>query len=255
MTKALFSGRGLLTTLVVLAGVAFLCRLGFWQLDRHRQRAELNARIESQMALPPVPLDPSAAPESLDYRRVALEGVYDPAQEVLLRNRSYNGATGYHLLTPLRLKDGGAVLVNRGWVPLSADDPSERAQYAPPTGEVRVEGIARVSQPGGGGPQDPPLSAERPRLDAWFRVDTERIQQQTGYPLLPVFIQQQPGAGQPTVPPFPVATESLGLGSHLGYAIQWFSFAVILVATYLAVVYRQHRPGAPQARPLAQGPR
>jgi surfeit locus 1 family protein len=241
MVKALFSGRGLLTTLVVVAGVLFLCRLGFWQLDRHQQRAELNALIETQMALPAVPFDPAASPTALDYRRVALVGVFDPAQEVLLRNRSYNGATGYHVLTPLRLAGGEALLVDRGWVPLSADQPGELARYAPPAGEVRVEGIARRSQRGSGGPQDPPFSAERPRLNAWFRVDTERIAQQSGYELLPVFVQQQPGTEPPAAPPIPMAVESLGLGSHLGYAIQWFSFALILIGTYLAVVYRQVR--------------
>jgi surfeit locus 1 family protein len=241
MLNALFAGRGLLTTLVVLAGVVFLCRLGLWQLDRHRQRAELNARIEAQMALPAVPLDAAAPPEALDYRRVTVEGVFDPAQEVLLRNRSYNGATGYHVLTPLRLAGGDAVLVDRGWVPLSASDPAERTRYSPPSGAVRIEGIARASQSGSGGPQDPPLTVERPRLDAWFRVDTERIAHQTGYPLLPVFVQQQPAAEPAPAPPIPVAVESLGLGSHLGYAIQWFSFALILVGTYLAVVYRQVR--------------
>src|SRR3712207_7960581 len=44
-------------------------------------------------------------------------------------------------------------------------------------------------------------------LPIWFRVDIERIAQQTGYPLLPVFIAQQPAPDQPARPPFPVATD------------------------------------------------
>lgn len=240
MIKKLFTGRGLLATLAVVAGVVFLCRLGFWQLGRHAQRAAENQRIIEQMALPAVPLDPAASAEELDYRRVEVRGVFDPAQEVLLRNREYGGATGYHILTPLRLSDGaGAVLVDRGWVPLSAQNPAARAQYAPPAGEVRVEGVARRSQSNMAGPEDPPTGPLMPRLDAWFRVDIERIQEQTGYPLLPVFVAQQPVPGQEPEPPIPVATESLGIGSHLGYAIQWFAFAAILPVTYLAVVFKQ----------------
>lgn len=251
MLRALFTGRGLVATIVVIAGALFLGRLGIWQLDRHYQRAAQNQLIVSQMDLPAVPLDPSLPPEQLDYRRVTVRGVYDPSQEVLLRNREWGGATGYHVLTPLRLADGGgAVLVDRGWVPLNADDPEVRAQFAPPSGEVIVEGVARRSQSDIGGPEDPPTGPLMPRLEAWFRVDLERIAQQTGYPLLPVFVEEQPGPERPAAPPFPSRTESLGLGSHLGYAIQWFAFALILVVTYVAVTHRRLRgsAAAPAAR-------
>ncbi|MEN9935051.1 MAG: hypothetical protein RLZZ387_1630 [Chloroflexota bacterium] len=254
MLKLLFTGRGLLATVVVLIGVAFLCHLGLWQLDRHFQRAALNQRVVERMALPPTDLDPALPPEELDYRHVTVRGVFDPSQEVLLRNRSYAGATGYHVLTPLRLSDGsGTVLVDRGWVPLSAEDPEQRARYAPPAGEVVIDGVARQSQSGIGGPEDPPTGPLMPRLEAWFRVDIERIEQQTGYPLLPVFVEQQPVQGDAVEPPIPVATEDLGLGSHLGYSFQWFAFAAILVGTYLALVYRQSQ-GVPSPRqPLSTG--
>ncbi|HWQ13951.1 MAG TPA: SURF1 family protein [Roseiflexaceae bacterium] len=250
MLNALFTGRGLVATLVVLAGVAVLCRLGLWQLDRHSQRMAQNRLIAERMALPPAPLDPALPPEELDYRRVVLRGVFDPSQEVLLRNREYQGATGYHLITPLRLPGrSGAVLVDRGWVPLGAEDPEQRRRYAPPPGEVTVEGVARRSQRYEGGPEDPPTGPLKPRLDAWFRVDIERIERQTGYPLLPVFVQQQPGPEPPAEPPFPARTTDLGLGSHLGYAIQWFAFAAILAVGYVVVTYRRLHAPTHQGRP------
>nr|PZN21258.1 MAG: SURF1 family protein [Chloroflexota bacterium] len=247
MLKLFLTGRRLWMTLVVLLGVALLCRLGIWQLDRHAQRAARNQLINERMALPPLPLDGSpVSPDELDYRWVQVRGVFDPQAEVLLRNRSYNGATGYHILTPLRISGSdAAVLVDRGWVPLSATDPDVRREFAPPAGEVTLEGVARRSQEDMAGPQDPPTGPERPRLDAWFRVDIARIEQQTGYPLLPVFIEQQPDPDAPPGPPFPAATTDLGLGSHLGYAFQWFSFALILLVGYVVVILRHSRP-APQ---------
>jgi surfeit locus 1 family protein len=95
-------------------------------------------------------------------------------------------------------------------------------------------------------PADPPLSADRPRLDQWFRVDIPRIQQQVPYSLLPVYLEQ----GQPNLSSLPPVSTSVALprpdiqidlsdGPHLSYAIQWFSFAVILLAGYVTFFVRQ----------------
>ena len=82
----------------------------------------------------------------------------------------------------------------------------------------------------------------RLRLDAWFRVNIASIQQQAGYPLLPIFIEQQPAPGDPALPRR-VATADLGEGPHMGYAVQWFAFAIILVVGYIAFIYTQTRRG------------
>ncbi len=238
MVRYLLTGRRLIATLLVLTGAIALCGLGMWQLDRHAQRAALNARIAAGLAQSPVPLETVSDLQSLDYRPVTARGVFDPTHEVLLRNRSLNGITGYHLITPLRLSGRDeAVLVDRGWIPLTEASPEVRRKFAPSPGETLVTGIARQPETYVGGPKDPPLSAERPRLDAWFRVDVARIQEQTPYPLLPVFIEMQPGPDAPPTLPQPVPPPDLDQGPHLGYAIQWFAFAVILMVGY--VVFQQ----------------
>jgi surfeit locus 1 family protein len=243
MLKALFAGRRLLVTLIVLAGAAGLCRLGIWQLDRLAQRQAINTTIDTRMAQPPAPLaGPAVDPAALEYRRVEVRGVYDPAQEILLRNRALDGVPGVHVITPLRLSDGAAVLVDRGWLPIDQSRPEARSAFAPPPGEVVVDGVARRSQEGAGGPADPPLAGDE-RRDAWFRVATTQIQAQTGYPLLPIYLEQQPAPGDPELPRR-IATSDLGAGPHLGYAIQWFAFAVILLVGYVAFTYQRLRRGA-----------
>jgi len=102
---------------------------------------------------------------------------------------------------------------------------------------VVVVGQLRSSQDNSTPPYDPPFSAERPQLDAWFHVDVTRIQQQTGYPLLPAYIEQLPAPGDLALPRRDPLTD-LGEGPHLSYAIQWFSFALILLAGYLVMTYR-----------------
>ena len=227
-------------TLLVIVGALILGRLGIWQLDRLAQRHAFNESLNTRMAQPALPLvGASIDPDALEHRRVEVRGVYDPAQEIVLRNREQDSIAGVHVLTSLRLSGSDtAVLVDRGWLPRDQADQAARKAFAAPLGDVVVSGIARRSQVDVGGPQDPPLGPDRPRLDAWFRVNIDSIQQQTGYPLLPIFIEQQPAAGAPELPR-PVPTADLGEGPHLGYAVQWFSFAIILVVGYIAFIYTQ----------------
>jgi surfeit locus 1 family protein len=244
MIRRLFTGRQLWMTLLVVIGALILGRLGIWQLDRLAQRRALNSSLNTRMAQPALTLAGAAIdPDALEYRRVEVRGVYDSAQEIVLRNRELDGTPGVHILTPLRLSGSDtAVLVDRGWIPRDQADPAARSAFAAPPGQVLVTGIARRSQENLDGPQDPPLGPQRLRLDAWFRVNIASIQQQAGYPLLPIFIEQQPAPGDPALPRR-VATADLGEGPHMGYAVQWFAFAIILVVGYVAFTYQQIRRG------------
>src|SRR5215210_899300 len=128
MLRLFFTGRRLWLTLAVVAAAILCCRLGIWQLDRLAQRRAQNALISARMVQPALPLDGSALdPQMLDYRRVAVRGVYDSAQEIVLRNQALDGAPGVHVLTPLRLNAAStpalAVLVDRGWLPLERSSP------------------------------------------------------------------------------------------------------------------------------------
>jgi surfeit locus 1 family protein len=56
---------------------------------------------------------------------------------------------------------------------------------------------------------------------------------------LPIFIKQLPDTNTtPTTLPQPESV-TLSEGSHLGYALQWFSFAGILVITYAVFLHQQ----------------
>lgn len=251
MFKYLFTGRLLLLTLLVLALAVVFCGLGVWQTQRLNQRLTLIEHEQSRMAAAPITLNPNDPidPAALDYRRVMLRGSFDATQEVLLRNRSVDGVTGYHLITPFRLSGSDKVmLVDRGWIPYDQATPEQRTAFRPAKGEVAFEAIVRMSQEGTTSPVDPPLAASQQRLDAWFRVNIPRIQQQIGTPLQPVFAERQPDHAGPQLPPITTASEADGPGNHLSYAIQWFSFAIILLGGYCAITYQQwqRRRGIPQ---------
>lgn len=231
------AGRWLLATVAVALGVAAMLALCVWQLGRLEQRRAANALILARLNEPALRLDGSALdPAAVNLRRAVVRGVFDYEQEIVLRNRTYEEAPGVHLLVPLRIAGSeAAVLVDRGWIPFELAAPEQRLAFHNAVGEVEVSGILRASQSRRSSlsPADPPLGPDRPRLDAWFRVDLPRIQEQMPYPLLSVFLEEETPAGaEPRWLPRPDPDIRLDEGSHLLYAVQWAAFAGILAAGY-----------------------
>ena len=118
MFKRIFGREWILTTILVLLGTALCIRLGIWQLDRLEQRREFNAHVEAMWAADPVnlPQDLDLELNEMEYRSVCAAGQYDFGEQVALRNQYWRDQYGYHLLTPLVMEDGTAVIVDRGWV-------------------------------------------------------------------------------------------------------------------------------------------
>jgi surfeit locus 1 family protein len=149
------------------------------------------------------------------------------------------------VFTPLRMAGSDqAVLVDRGWIPYTQADPAARAPLDKPAGPVRVSGLARASQARTFFllPADPTASPSTPRLDAWFWANIPQIQTQVPYPLLPFYLEAAPTPSEAALPLAAYDDIDLSDGPHLSYAIQWFSFAVILVAGSV-VLWAQSRRG------------
>ena len=213
-------------SLLALAAAALCVRLGFWQLDRLRQRRERNATSRAALGLPLLGASGALTLDSARGRRLRARGVYDYAGERLWRPRAYEGVPGVALITPVKLADGSAVLVDRGWAPSpDAYHIDQRAYREPDTADVVGIGMA----------------APRGRGD----VDPARLRDSLPYPLLPFVIQLLPPvtARDRPLPPGLVRwpLPDLGDGPHLFYAIQWFSFAVIIVVGSVALVQKQRR--------------
>lgn len=231
--------RLVLSTVVVLAGLVVLVRLGFWQLDRLEWRRGKAAFTAQQLALPPLALTPDvelpADLTTLKTRRGAARGEFDFANQVALKLQNHNGVPGVHLIAPLVVGDGVAVLVDRGWIPQSEAAPERWTQFDEP-GSADVSGFIRLTETA---PNATEVAPAGPQSE-WYRVDIDEIQAQMPYRLLPVYVLQSPVEGQAELPARVDPQFDLSEGPHLGYAIQWFIFAAILGGGYIYQLTRKN---------------
>jgi surfeit locus 1 family protein len=234
LLRKMFQRKWLLLTLLVIAGTALCIRLGIWQLDRLEQRRAFNAQFEFARAEPALDLiqeQPDHMTE-MEWRAVNVTGEYDFANQVAVRNQYYANEYGYHLLTPL-LFNGGAVVVDRGWIPADGNSaPSDWRKYDE-AGTVNVSGQIRLgrAKPAFGGVADA-LPADGSKLEIWNNADLAQIARQMPYPVLPIYVQAKPDPND-TEPPIPFQPEvEITEGPHFGYALQWFAFATILFIGY-----------------------
>jgi surfeit locus 1 family protein len=231
---------GIIASLALLAVVLACVRLGFWQLARRAERLALNERVAARMRQPPL-ADAAVAADTARslYRLAVLEGEYDVARSIVLPGRSFNGVPGVHLLTPLR-RGGRAVLVNRGWVP--AADGATIATDSFPVTERAARGLV-LPFPGHAESLAPARDAvaDSGFRKVWFTIDAAALRAQFPYELLPFTLQLLPAPDAPRYP-HRLDPPPLDQGPHLSYAIQWFSFALIGIIGWLALLRRGRGP-------------
>lgn len=237
----MFSKKWLIPTLLVLLGTALCIRLGIWQLDRLEQRRAFNTQVESMRATEILDLNQSV-PEnitSMEWRAVTITGEYDFENQIALRNQYHENKYGYHLITPL-LFDGGAVFVNRGWIPAQTSSTAQDWRAYDQTGVITVQGLIRLGQskPAFGGVVDA-LPQDGTPLQVWNNLDLEKISAQVSYPVLEIFIQPNVNETNSTPPIAYQPTITLTEGPHFEYALQWFTFAAILFFGYPFYVRKQ----------------
>ena len=221
--------------------------LGFWQLGRLQERRASNAVLDSRLAREPVPLVDirnalgpvegiEADPSDYEHTRVTARGVLVDEGRVLVRSQVVNGQAGTHAVFPLDLEDGTAVLVNVGWFPLGID-PGPAAGLFPPSGRIELTGLVRASR------LRPAFGRQEAEghLETVARIDVGRIQEQVGLPLLPFWIQFI-GPDDPQRLPVPAPVPAVEEGTHLSYAVQWFSFGSIALVGYVALMRKELGP-------------
>lgn len=224
----------LLGTILGLIGILLFSALGTWQVFRAMEKQQLQQNMDIKIEQQAFILDRGINNiESRNYTEVEAIGRYDKSNEILIDNSIHKGRAGYHVLTPFILKkDQSVIIVNRGWVPLGRDR-SILPELETPEGELHIRGT--LSPP----KSKPPLILGELDITTkvWLYFDKIIFEKKSGQPLLPVIILLDKNDAHGYVREWPKYEEKVGM--HIGYAIQWYVFALIVLVTYLGVNFKK----------------
>jgi cytochrome oxidase assembly protein ShyY1 len=198
---------------------------GIWQYGRHVERAHTLQSFEAATVLPVVPLGevsvPGASAISSEamWRRVEVTGHFAPDPPTPLRNRPVEHVAAYQYLAWFEPADGGALLVNAGWLEVSSlgDDPLPPVL---PGGQLTIEVVLRD------------LELDDGRRDAGAtRINLAHVPAPPAEPF-PAYgmLRDSCATDGPCVEDLGLAEvplPHLSTGPHLSYAWQWWAFAAL----------------------------
>jgi surfeit locus 1 family protein len=233
-----------MTVLTAIAVGAFIS-LGRWQWHRADQKRALAAEFSAGTQRP-IELEQRATSSLPRYTHIRISGRYDSAHQFLLDNMSHDGFPGYEVLTPLLFGDGRAIVVNRGWVPLTASrrqlpdvaltDPPAPVMVAGLLDDLPAAALSMGHVPPPGGPQWPKLTSFPTMADLAAALGRPLESRQ-----LLLAANQPDGYVRDWHP--------VGFGpmQHISYAIQWWIFAALAVVLYAALNRRAAIPARPRS--------
>jgi surfeit locus 1 family protein len=224
--------------LLAAAALALFISLGSWQLGRGRDKQALVDTFQ-QGSQSVVDLDRGVEFDAVPrYQHVQATGRYDAARQILIDNMpSQFGKPGFRVLTPLQRDGSGRVLlVDRGWVPLGATRetlPSVQVATEARTVTGRLDALpapgVRVGEAGVAGDTQWPRVLNFPR-----QSDIEAV---LGTPVESRILLLDPAAPDGYERVWRPAMR-FGPERHLGYAVQWFAFALATLVIFIALSLR-----------------
>jgi len=222
-------------TLFCIAGLILFISLGTWQVFRAQEKQRLQSEMEIKKQQTPFQLDKRTPNiESAIWRPVIASGRFAEKNEILIDNIVQDGIAGYYVMTPFILAgDKSVIMVNRGWVPAGND-----RRLLPETSAtdklIEIHGILAKPR------SKPPLLLGELQTDGkvWLYFDSRLYQKKTGYPLIEsATILLDPEDANGYLRQWPKFNARVGM--HIGYAIMWYVFALIVLFTYIGVNYRK----------------
>ncbi|MEY9860978.1 cytochrome oxidase assembly protein ShyY1 [Catenulispora sp. GAS73] len=235
-----------ITALIVLT--AAFVGLGMWQWSRAHRTHKLSPQAAAAYVTP-APLaqllkDGSPATDDAIGHAVSVSGVFDGAHQLLVPDRRFpDGPIGYIVIAPLKLSDGGVVVVSRGW--------SAQRIIPPPTpsGQVTVTGWLSAEEPADGAPPDAADAAAKDPAHLIASVDVATLVNTWPYTNLDqAYVNElTPGAGDltPIPAPAPPNTSSWYI-LNVGYTLQWWLFGVVGLCWFIIYVRRLANPVEPE---------
>lgn len=226
----------LLGTVLAILGISLFASLGTWQANRAQEKKQLQQIMDQRAQQPPMPLTHSPKViEEVIYTPTIAQGHYDKKHEILIDNEVYKGQAGYHVLTPFILNDDQSVImINRGWISLGRSR-NILPETTAPEGEQKINGtLAKIKS-------KPALilndNLNNLQQKVWPFFDYENYQKLTGFKMVPLVLLLKESEPNGYMREWPKYDAKVGM--HIGYSIQWYVFALIILATYLGINFKK----------------
>jgi surfeit locus 1 family protein len=219
---------------LALVTIALFIALGMWQLHRAEEKRLILARkavFEHQA--PRVWQGAGVPPEAFEY--VQVQGEFMP-HVLFLDNQMHAHQVGYHVLSPLDIGTDRVVLIDRGWVPAGVTR-SELPDIITPTEQLTLLGRAYYSlgKPWLLGPGIELKQADRAVIESLDLQLMEQFLHKSIYPFI-IRLDNKSPAGYVRS----WAAVSMPPVRHLGYAFQWFAFALVVLIIFIALNIRKY---------------
>jgi surfeit locus 1 family protein len=227
----------ILTSVLALIFLYVFVSLGFWQLDRAEYKRDRFAEFEAKQSAEAIDFNKEKInrleKEELIWRRVKVRGEFLEQYQIILDNQVEDTRAGYYIYTPFKLDQSDkVVLINRGWLIANADR-KVSPEIITTNGTVEINAVIKEIPRTGLLLKESPPEQMSESIYRVQRINIEEIEKLTSLSLLPYIIRLEaesehgykrkwrlPGSGENT---------------HLGYAFQWFAFAVALLIIYLVL--------------------
>jgi len=217
----------MIATVVLFLLATLFANLGLWQARRGAEKAA----TEQQFATAKPLLLEQAIAQKSRFAQIDVSGHYDNKRHFLLDNQVWQGRAGVHVFTPFYTIEGTVIMVNRGWLPLSAD---RKTMPAIPTPQNRtaLRGILNIFPVPGRilGPADQLCDTYWPQLVTYLNsADMSAV---LNTPLAEWIVQlsdtEQAGfEGRDWQPVF------LTSNKHKAYAFQWYALSGISIVLWI----------------------
>jgi cytochrome oxidase assembly protein ShyY1 len=218
---------------VIALGLVLLCLIAAdWQYTRGVDRQARNDLIQERILRSPIDLTiRDTVMGNNEWQSVTTTGRFDSTQQILLRNRYWEGKYGYEVLTLFTSTSGEKFWVDRGWVKAGATATTAPEVTAVPNGDVSITGRFRLdSSLPRGSFFALPVNGEAlvSELNAQSQVDTEKF-----------YIDLLSGSEPSLTPAAPAQLPPLSDGPHKAYALQWLFFGGLII--YGRILIRRTR--------------
>lgn len=211
------------------AVLALFIGLGNWQARRLEEKRAYLAEIETRIGAAPVALPDAPDPEADRFLAVTVEGrLVGPEVHVLVSTRDFGA--GYRVIQAFET-GGRKILVDRGFIRLSAKDSPRPAQ------ELRVTGNLYWPDETDGFTPENDLPA-----NIWYARDVAPLADHLGTEEV-MLIARESTPDNPAITPLPTDTSGIP-NRHLEYLLTWYGLAATWVLMTLYFLTRRRKKGA-----------